>query len=61
MKLNADQYDPHRYAYATRPRCPVCNSLKLKATAGMKPQPDGTATRYTRCEDCGHRFQIIFE
>ncbi len=50
-----------KFIVVTLPACPVCQSVDLQ-TYGSRSGGGGVVpcglTRYTRCRDCGERFQV---
>jgi uncharacterized protein with PIN domain len=47
------------YLFIRRPRCPSCNSTRLKTT--RSDFEDGVRVRHCRCEDCGGRVRLVIE
>ncbi len=48
------------YVHFTRPRCPVCGSVKLRAYRTIR-NGDGSLTRYSRCKDCETKLIVVVE
>lgn len=47
--------------FVERPRCPACNSTKLKTLRSVADQGDGSCKRRTQCKACDHRFDLVLE
>ena len=45
----------------TRPRCPNCNGVRLRKYRSLRDQGDGSALSWMRCDECKHRFRVLFE
>jgi hypothetical protein len=58
---HAKYNDTPVYIYYRRPRCPDCNSVRLKSYSS-KDNGDGSRMKYSRCLDCGRRrLKIVAE
>ena len=55
----SDAAEHGRYVYVTTPRCPECESKRLRVYG--KAEEDDATRRYTRCLECGHKFLVIWE
>jgi DNA-directed RNA polymerase subunit M/transcription elongation factor TFIIS len=49
-----------KYVYVTRPKCPDCGSVKLRAYKTI-PNGDLTLTRYCKCGECQARLILVVE
>ena len=49
---------PLRYVEFTRPRCPGCQSVRLKSRH-TDTLEDGTARRHSVCQNCGWKGIVI--
>jgi DNA-directed RNA polymerase subunit M/transcription elongation factor TFIIS len=56
----ADAAERDRYVFVERPRCPICNSAKLR-TVRTERHGDESVTRHTRCCDCRAKFFVVVE
>lgn len=49
-----------RYAWAKWPRCPECQSPRLRAYRTSR-HGDSSITRHCKCQDCGARVYVVWE
>jgi ribosomal protein S27AE len=49
-----------RYIYVTRPRCPTCGSVRLRAEHSTR-RSSGVTVRHSRCQVCGQRVYIVVQ
>lgn len=54
------QRPERRIVYVTMPACPECGSGDVRAYKTIA-QGDGSKFRYTRCNQCGERFEVVAE
>ena len=47
--------------YTPAVQCPACESTDVVAYKTLKPERDGSITRYVQCRGCKTRFRLITE
>lgn len=52
---------PWRYVTVEAPRCPACQSSRLRYDHTSRDQSEGTVSRHATCLDCQARTIVVFE
>ena len=60
MREQPERRERPRYVFARLPRCPACNSTKLRAYRTSR-HGDDSLTRHSKCLACGQRLLIVLE
>ncbi len=50
-----------RTVTVTRPRCPICDCVRLRKYRSVSDQGDGTALWWVKCAECEARFRVLLE
>ena len=60
MRKDSALPDAPRYVFCERPRCPLCDSVRLAAYRSDRSD-DGSVARRVRCRECGAKFILVLE